>query len=118
MIGSSCGQIAEACALRLRTIDSSAICFACGLVSTRGRYRGSARLPPAGGPVRAQPGQVFFQSRVTAEIIDLLARDPRTATVVGRPRAASRDAVRDGTGPILPTARGDAPQVRELVGKT
>jgi len=30
-IGSSCGQIASACAARLRTIDSSAISFACEL---------------------------------------------------------------------------------------
>jgi len=31
-IGSSCGQIASACAARLRTIDSSAISFACELL--------------------------------------------------------------------------------------
>src|SRR5678816_924240 len=49
MTGSSWGQIASAWAVRLRTIDSSAICFACGLRSLIARIAYSCRMRAAAG---------------------------------------------------------------------
>src|SRR5262249_16149861 len=46
-MGSSCGQMASIWAARLRTIDSSAISFACGELGfmQRSDYRGWAGIP-------------------------------------------------------------------------
>src|SRR5262245_41451656 len=46
-IGSSCGQIASAWAARLRTIDSSAVCFACAWRSAIARIAYSSSMVAA-----------------------------------------------------------------------
>src|SRR5438045_496472 len=71
-MGSSCGQMASICAARLRTIDSSAISFACGLL---GFMAPSLIGPGARGAVFGGQQREKIRQRLTRLVLEAVLQD-------------------------------------------